>query len=79
MFEHNTLHFFIDLHFDLAAPNLPTAVLFFTSNVSLNLRSYFLALGFLVDTYELGVIRLLSVHTLVIENSADPIIALYRY
>ena len=77
MFEHNTLHFFIDLHFDLAAPNLPTAVLFFTSNVSLNLRSYFLALGFLVDKCGLGLIGLLLLNPSGAETSYSSIISFY--
>ena len=69
--------FFISLLFSLAAPNLQTAVLCLKSNVYVNWRNYFLALGFLADIDGLCVIWLLLVHTSDIETSAASIIALH--
>ena len=54
--------FFIALRFSFAEPNLQTAVLCLTYNVSVNQLSDFLVLVFLVDTYGLGVIGLLFVY-----------------
>ena len=77
MFYHNTLHILIDLCFALAGPNLQTAVLCLTSHVSENWRSYFLALGLLLDTYGFGVPGILLVHTTGVETIDASIIALY--
>ena len=60
----------IDLRFALGSLNLLTEVLCLKSNVSVNLWSDFIALGFLVDTYGLGVIGMLLVHTLGVETIA---------
>ena len=77
MFDHNILFYFIALRFDLDAPNLRTAVLCLTYNASVNLRSGFLALGFLVDTDGLGVIRLLLVHPSGVDTISTSIIDFY--
>ena len=77
MFEHNTLPVLIALQFSLSASNLQISVLCLPSNISLNRRGDFLALGFLVDTDGLGVIRLLYVHSLVVETISDSRIALF--
>ena len=77
MFDHNTLTVMIALRFALDAPNLLTAVLCLTSNTSEYLRSYFLALGFLVGSYWLGFVGLLSLHTSVVDTVYSSIISLY--
>ena len=68
--------FLIALCFALAASNIWTEVLCLTSNVSANWRIDFVSLGFSVDTYGLGVIRLLPVHHTGVQTIADSIIAL---
>ena len=62
MFDHNTLTFLIALRFYLDAQNPQTSFLRLTSNVSVNLRSDFFELGYLLDTDGLGFIILLLVH-----------------
>ena len=76
IFDHNTLPVFIALRFVLVAPILQIEVLCLTSNFFANLRSDFLVLIFLLDTYVLGVIGLLSVHPSGVETIYASIIAL---
>ena len=77
MFDHNTFPVLIALHFSLATPNPRTVVLCLTYNVYKILRSDLIALRFLVDTYGLGYIGLLSVHRRGVDTIAGSIIALY--
>ena len=59
MFDHNILSVLVSLRFALDSPNLWTAVLCLTYNVSKNLWSGFIELVILVDTDGLSFIIML--------------------
>ena len=67
----------IALRFDLAAPIRRKAVLFLTSKTSVNIRSDFLALGFLTVTVSTCDIGLFSVNISGVDKIASSITALY--
>ena len=67
----------VTLSFALATPNLITAVLCLTSNVSENLRSGFLALRFFTYSDWLGVIGLLPLNTSSVDTIRTSRISVY--
>ena len=77
MLNHEVLPDLITLRFDLALPNLRTALLWLTSNAYGNGRSDFIALGFFTITYWMGDIVLLSANHSGVETIYASITALY--
>ena len=60
--DHNILPALIAFHFDLVAHNWRESVFGLTSNVSENLQSNLIELGFFTGTYSPGYIVMLSVN-----------------